>query len=189
VRRELPELADARAQRLAREHGLGEDDARLICESRALADFFEKAAARHGAGTELAKWLRRDVLRVLGDQGVSIEGSPLEPEALADLVQLVTSGVTTAASARSLLPELLRDGGDPARLVRERGLQAVSDAGPIEAAVDAVLAEHPDHVARLHGGEEKVRNFLIGQVMKRTGGKADPATVRRVLDARLGAAR
>jgi aspartyl-tRNA(Asn)/glutamyl-tRNA(Gln) amidotransferase subunit B len=189
VRRGLPELAEARAQRVMAAHGLGEEDARLICESRALADFFEKAAARHGAGAELAKWLRRDVLRVLGDQGLSIEASPLAPEALADLVQLVASGVTTATSARSLLPELLRHGGDPERLVRERGLQAVSDAGPIEAAVDSVLAENPDHVARLRGGEEKVRNFLIGQVMKRTGGKADPGTVRRVLDARLESAR
>ena len=166
----------------------GRDDARLLCESRALADWFEQAAARHGGGAELAKWLRRDVLRVLSDQGLTLEASPLAPEALADLLQLVARGVTTAASARSLLPELLREGGDPERMVRERGLQAVSDAGPIEAAVDAVLAEHPEHVARLRGGEEKVRNFLIGQVMKRTGGKADPATVRRVLDGRMAAA-
>ena len=68
----------------------------------------------------------------------------------------------------------------------ERGLEAVSDTGPIEAAVDTVLAEHPDHVARLRGGEEKVRNFLIGQVMKRMGGKADPASVRGALARRLG---
>jgi aspartyl-tRNA(Asn)/glutamyl-tRNA(Gln) amidotransferase subunit B len=187
VRRGLPELADARGARLQREHGLGEEDARMLSESRALAEFFEAAAARHGGGAELAKWLRRDVLRVLADQDVALEASRLTPQALADLVHLVQRGVTTAASARSLLPELLREGGDPERLVRERGLQAMLDAGPIEAAVDAVLNEHPDHVARLRGGEEKVRNFLIGQVMKRTGGKADPAAVRRVLDARLGA--
>ena len=185
VRAGLPELADARSRRFAGQYGLGEDDARLLCESRALADFFEAAAARHGAGAELAKWIRRDVLRVLGEQGLALEASPLAPEAFADLVQLVARGVTTAASARSLLPELLRAGGDPERLVRERGLQAVSDAGSIEAAVDAVLGEHPDHVARLRGGEEKVRNFLIGQVMKRTGGKADPAAVRSALTARL----
>jgi aspartyl-tRNA(Asn)/glutamyl-tRNA(Gln) amidotransferase subunit B len=185
VRAGLPELADARSARFVREHGLGEEDARLLCESRALADFFETAAARHGAGAELAKWIRRDLLRVLGEQGLSLETSPLTPQAFADLVALVARGATTAASARSLLPELLRAGGDPERLVRERGLEAVSDTGSIEAAVDAVLREHPDHVARLRGGEEKVRNFLIGQVMKRTGGKADPAAVRSVLTARL----
>jgi aspartyl-tRNA(Asn)/glutamyl-tRNA(Gln) amidotransferase subunit B len=186
VRAALPELADARAARFAREHGLGEDDARLLCESRALAELFETAAARHGEAGEIAKWIRRDVLRQLGDQGLALEDSALTAEALADLVHLVQSGVTTPQSARSLLPELLRQGGDPARLVRERGLEAVSDTGPIEAAVDAVLAENPDHVARLRGGEEKVRNFLIGQVMKRMGGKADPGAVRGVLAGRLG---
>jgi aspartyl-tRNA(Asn)/glutamyl-tRNA(Gln) amidotransferase subunit B len=186
VRAALPELADARCERLRREHGLAEEDARLLSESRALADFFEAAAGRHGGGEAVAKWLRRDVLRALGEQGLEIEASRLSPEALADLVKLVESGGTTAQSARALIPELVLRGGDPARLVRERGLEAISEQGPIEAAVDAVLREHAGHVERLRQGEEKVRNFLIGQVMKRTGGKADPAAVRRALAARLG---
>ena len=186
VRAALPELADARRERFVREHGLSEGDAALLSGSRALADFFDAAAKRHGAGRAVANWIRRDVLRALALQDLEIESSKLAPEALADLVQLVEGGVTTAKSARDLVPELVLRGGDPRELVRERGLEAVSDTGPIEQAVDAVLQEHAAHVERLRRGEEKVRDFLIGQVMRRTRGKADPAAVRRILAARLG---
>jgi aspartyl-tRNA(Asn)/glutamyl-tRNA(Gln) amidotransferase subunit B len=186
VRAGLPELADARCERFQREHGLAEDDARLLCESRALADFFEAAARRHGDGAALANWIRRDVLHALAEHGLEIEQAKLSPEALADLVKCVRDGGVTAQSARALVPELVRQGGDPLRLIQERGLEAVSDTGALEAAVDAVLREHAGHVERLRAGEEKVRNFLIGQVMKRTGGKADPAALRRVLAQRLG---
>jgi aspartyl-tRNA(Asn)/glutamyl-tRNA(Gln) amidotransferase subunit B len=126
------------------------------------------------------------VLHALAEHGLEIEASKLAPEALADLVNAVRSGSVTAQSARALVPELVLSGGDPLRLVRERGLEAVSDTGALEAAVDAVLREHASHALRLRAGEEKVRNFLIGQVMKRTGGKADPAALRRVLAQRLG---
>ncbi|HXK23905.1 MAG TPA: Asp-tRNA(Asn)/Glu-tRNA(Gln) amidotransferase subunit GatB [Myxococcota bacterium] len=185
VRSTLPELADARCERFVLEHGLAEEDARLLCESRALADFYEAARTRHG-DADVAKWIRRDVLHALAEHGLEIEASRLAPEALADLVDAVRSGRVTAQSARALVPELVLSGGDPLRLVRERGLEAVSDTSALEAAVDAVLREHASHVERLRAGEEKVRNFLIGQVMKRTGGKADPAALRRVLAQRLG---
>ena len=182
VRAGLPELAEARSQRLRREHGLGEDDARLLCESRALADFFEAAAERHGNAGELAKWLRRDVLRVLGELGMTLETSRLTPQTLAELVAMVKGGMITAASAQSLLPDLVRE--EVTRLddlVRQRGLERLTNFWDIEDIVIGVLNEYPEHVARLRGGEEKVRNFLIGQVMKRTGGKADPAAVHSVL--------
>ena len=186
VRKTLPEQADARCERFQRQHGLAEEDARLLCESRALADFFETAAKRHGDAETLVNWIRRDVLHALAEHGIDIEASRLTPEALADLVERVRRGGVTAQSARALIPELVLSGGDPLRLIQERGLEAVSDTGELEAAVDAVLREHAGHVERLLGGEEKVRNFLIGQVMKRTGGKADPAALRRVLVQRLG---
>ena len=83
------------------------------------------------------------------------------------------------------MPELIRDGGDPEVMVRERGLEAVSDAGVLAAAVDEVIAENPENVEKYRAGEEKVLNFLMGQVMRRTQGKADPAAVRELLVARL----
>ena len=106
-------------------------------------------------------------------------------EAFARLLELVDSGKTTAKSAQGLVSELVRNGGSPAALVSERGLEAVSDAGVLTTAVDEVLAEHPENVEKYRAGEAKVLNFLMGQVMRRTQGKADPNAVRDLLAERL----
>jgi len=184
IRAALPEPSERRRERFAAEHGLPERDAARLVESRALADFFEAAAARHGDARSVAKWLLRDVREALGER--EIEHSRLTPEALARLLGLVDAGRVTAQSARELLPELCERGGDPAALVRARGLEAVSDAGELEAAVDGVLAEAAEQVARYRAGEAKVLHFLMGQVMRRTGGKASPAAVRELLARKLG---
>ena len=127
----------------------------------------------------------RDVLGALKERDAEIEALALAPDGLAALLRLVDAGRVTAKSARSLLPELLFAGGDPAALVRERGLEAVSDAGALEAAVDEVLAANAKAVASFHAGDAKSLNFLMGQVMRRTGGKVDPARVRELLAERL----
>jgi aspartyl-tRNA(Asn)/glutamyl-tRNA(Gln) amidotransferase subunit B len=185
ARHALPELAEARRERFQREHGLSAYEARLLTESRALADFFEAAVAQRGSARTLANWVLRDVLRALSEQGREIETSLLTPESLAALVALVDAGRTTAQSARSLLPELVARGGDPEQLVRERGLEAVSDTGVLEAVVDEVLGSHPEHVEKYRAGDHKLLNFFMGQVMKRTAGKADPAAVRGILARKL----
>ena len=187
VRATLPELAEARCERFQREHGLSAYDARQLTTSRALADFFERAAARHGTAKAVANWMLRDLREALSGLELEIEDARLTPEAFAELLALVDAGRTTAKSARELLPTLVREGGDPAALVRERGLEAVSDTGVLETAVAAVIAEHADNVARYRAGEEKVLNFLMGQVMRRTGGKASPAVVRELLARKLAA--
>jgi len=186
VRAALPELPEARRARFAQEYGLSAYDARLLTSSRGLADFFEAAARAHGAPKTIANWLLRDVLAALRERSLEIEASALRPEALAALVRLVDEGRVTPASARALVPELLERGGDPAALVRERGLEAVSDAGALDPLIDAVLAEQPAAVATFRGGDEKALHFLIGQVMRKTKGKADAKRVRELLLARLG---
>ncbi|HEY5658484.1 MAG TPA: Asp-tRNA(Asn)/Glu-tRNA(Gln) amidotransferase subunit GatB [Myxococcota bacterium] len=187
VRRSLPELAEAKCERFQREYALSAHEARALTETRGLSEFFEAAAREHAAPRSIANWVLRDVLRALNERGVEIEQTRLEPAALAALVRLVDEGRTTTQSARGLVPELVERGGDPAALVGERGLEAVSDAGSLEPAVDAVLGAHPDDVARYRSGEKKVLNFLMGQVMRHTQGKADPAAVRRILVARMEA--
>jgi aspartyl-tRNA(Asn)/glutamyl-tRNA(Gln) amidotransferase subunit B len=186
LRASLPELADEKCRRFETEHGLVESDARLLSATRELGEFFEAAARDHGDARSVANWLLRDVQKALGELSLSLEDSRLTPALLAQLIRLVDEGRTTVKGANTLLPELLRDGGDPAALVAERGLEAVSDVGVLGAAVDAVIAEHPDNVEKYRAGEQKVLNFLMGQVMRRTGGKADPAAVRELLIERLG---
>jgi aspartyl-tRNA(Asn)/glutamyl-tRNA(Gln) amidotransferase subunit B len=101
-------------------------------------------------------------------------------------VKLADAGTVTVKNARALLAELLWTGGDPAALIAERGLAAVSDAGALEAEADAVIAANEKAVASFRAGDEKSLNFLMGQVMKRTQGKADPAAVREILSRKLG---
>ena len=185
LRAELPELAEQKCERFQSEHGLSEYDARLLSANRAMAEFFEAAVASHGTAKTVANWLLRDVTQALGEIESDIDEAKLTPEALAELIRLVEAGKTTPKSAQQLVTLLVRDGGDPEALVRERGLEAVSDAGVLGEAVEAVLAEHPDNVEKYRGGEEKVLNFLMGQVMRRTKGKADAGTVRKILLERL----
>jgi aspartyl-tRNA(Asn)/glutamyl-tRNA(Gln) amidotransferase subunit B len=185
LRAQLPELAEQKCERFQREHGLSAYDARQLSASRELAEFFEATTVSHGTAKTVANWLLRDVLQALGELELEIDESQLTSQALATLIQLVEAGKTTAKSARGLVPELVRRGGNPAELVRERGLEAVSDTGVLAAAVDEVIAQHPDNVEKFRAGEAKVLNFLMGQVMRRTQGKADAATVRELLIERL----
>jgi aspartyl-tRNA(Asn)/glutamyl-tRNA(Gln) amidotransferase subunit B len=185
VRRELPELPEQKRGRFESEHGLPAKDARLLTASRALADFFEAAAREHGSPRRVSNWMLRDVLAALKEGGLEIEASALAPGALARLIRLVDEGRVTAKSARELVPELVARGGDPEALVRERGLEAVSDAGLLERVADEVLAGNTAMVERFRAGDEKVLNFLMGQVMKKTGGKANAAQVRELLARRM----
>jgi aspartyl-tRNA(Asn)/glutamyl-tRNA(Gln) amidotransferase subunit B len=185
VRRALPELPDARRQRFQEELGLSESEARVLTSSRPLADFFEAAVQAHGSATKLAPWVLRDVLQAWKERELDVADSALTPEALASLVRLVESSTITARSARQLVPELVAKGGDPEALVRERGLEVVSDEAELEKAVVAALSENEKAVARFREGDTKVLNFLMGKVMQRTGGKADPGRVRALLARRL----
>ncbi|MCG8587789.1 MAG: Asp-tRNA(Asn)/Glu-tRNA(Gln) amidotransferase subunit GatB [Proteobacteria bacterium] len=185
IRASLPELPADRRRRFSETYGLSEYDARLLTASRPLADYFEEAARIQGNAKTVANWMLRDVLQTLKEREIEVGALALDPPGLAQLIGLVESGRLTAKSARELFQELARTGGDPETLMRERGLEAVSDAGLIERTVDEVLAAHPEAVETYRGGDQKVQNFLMGQVMKRTQGKANPAEVRRVLASKL----
>jgi aspartyl-tRNA(Asn)/glutamyl-tRNA(Gln) amidotransferase subunit B len=181
VRAGLPELAEQKRARFERDYGLSAYDAGLLTQSRTLADFFEDAVASYGQAKPVANWMLRDLLRALGEQEREIDEAAITPEALASLIRLVDEGRTSPQSARGLVAELVEQGGDPEALVRERGLAAVSDAYVLEAVVDEVLAASSQDVERYRAGEKKVVNFLMGQVMKRTQGKANPGSVREIL--------
>jgi aspartyl-tRNA(Asn)/glutamyl-tRNA(Gln) amidotransferase subunit B len=181
VRSEVPELAEQRAERFRSECGLSEKDALQLTATPAIAHFFEAAAKQHGVPKAVANWILRDVMQALKELELAIEDSPFSPAALAQLIRLVDEGKTTVKSARGLIAGLVESGGDPEALIAERGLAAVSDIGILEQAVSEVLAENSENVELFHSGEEKVVNFLMGQVMRKTQGKADPAAVREIL--------
>jgi aspartyl-tRNA(Asn)/glutamyl-tRNA(Gln) amidotransferase subunit B len=181
ARSEIPELAEQRSERFQSEYGLSEYDAAQLTASSSIAEFFEAASKQHGAPKVVANWVLRDVMQALNERELAIDDSPFSPDALARLIRMVDDGKTTVKSARGLIAELVESGGDPEELVAERGLAAVSDTGVIEQAVAEVLAANPENVELFRSGEEKVVNFLMGQVMQKTQGKADPAAVREIL--------
>jgi len=187
IRAALPELADARAQRFASQYELAPNDAALLAGDSALAAWFEAAARAHGGAKHVANWVIRDVLAALKERDAEIGAVKLAPDAFGALVKLADDGRVTVKNARGLLAELLWVGGDPAALIAERGLGAVSDVGALEAEADAVIAANEKAVASFRAGDAKSLNFLMGQVMKRTRGKADPAAVREILSRKLGA--
>jgi len=186
IRAALPELAEARVQRFVAQYGLAARDAASIAQHGALAAWFEAAARAHGHAQSVANWLLLDVLAALRERDAEIEQVKLSPDGFGALVRLADDGKMTVKSARALLAELLWTGGDPAALVAARGLGALSDAGALEAVADEVIAANERAVAAVRAGDAKSLNFLMGQLMRRTQGKADPAAVRAILERKLG---
>jgi aspartyl-tRNA(Asn)/glutamyl-tRNA(Gln) amidotransferase subunit B len=161
----------------------------VLTQRKDVADFFEAGVAAGAAPKEMANWVATEVLRLVReeklDDALVIRDWPITPAQLAALARLVDQGVINRNTAKSLLPRLIRTDADPARLVETEGLAQVSDRGALERAVDAVLERHPDQVEQFRSGKERVLGFLVGQVMKSTGGKANPALVQEVLRAAL----
>jgi len=185
VRAALPELPDAKRARFERDYALSVHDAGVLTASRALADYYEAAVAAGAPARAAANWILRDVTRELKERDAEIDALALPAEGFAKLIALVESGRLTAKNAQELLPDLLAHGGDPETIVRERGLEAVSDSGVIDAVVDDVIAANPAEVESVRGGDDKLLNFLMGQVMRATGGKANPGEVRKALVAKI----
>ena len=185
IRAELPELPERKRARFESEYGLSAYDAGVLTASRALADFFEQTARDSGSPKSVANWITRDLLRELRERDLELEAMALTPGMLASLVGLVEAGRLTARNAAEIFPELVERGGDPEAMLLERGLEAVSDVAAIDGLVEQVIAAHPEVVEQVRGGDDKPLNFLMGQVMKASQGKAEPAAVRRTLIARI----
>ncbi|MGE4293760.1 MAG: Asp-tRNA(Asn)/Glu-tRNA(Gln) amidotransferase subunit GatB [Desulfovibrio sp.] len=183
---ELPELPEARRARFLEQYGLPGDAADQLTAERETADFFEEAVKSADAEPKkIANWLMTDVARLLNDTGLTLTRCQGTPASLAALVALVEGGTVSARSAKDILPEVLRDGANPQALVRQKGLVQESDSGALEAVVDAVIAENPAEAERVRGGDKKVVGFLMGQIMKKTQGKANPGVVGKMLAQKL----
>jgi aspartyl-tRNA(Asn)/glutamyl-tRNA(Gln) amidotransferase subunit B len=190
VRGELPELPRQRAARYRSALGLSAYDAGLLVADKATADFFDAALAAYGAGPEAAKkvanWTNGEVARLANELGEAPARWKLSPEKLAAVLRLLDAGTIGGPGAKQVAEEIFRGGGDPEEIVRAKGLAQVSDASAIEAAVDRVLAASPAEVERYRGGNKKLVGFFVGQVMKETKGKANPAVVNALLAKKLG---
>jgi aspartyl-tRNA(Asn)/glutamyl-tRNA(Gln) amidotransferase subunit B len=183
LRQQLPELPDAKVERLAREYGVKPNDVALLVEERHIADFFEATAQ---AAPELepqvvANWVVGELFRLLSEQEVAGGEIPIAPQQLSDLLTLLHKGVINAAGAKEVLDELFHHGGSAEEIIQRRGLGQISSQSDLEVVVTTVLAENPQAVADYLQGTGAALGFLMGQVMKATRGQANPQVARQLL--------
>ncbi len=186
VRGALPELPDVRKARLQADFGLSESDAVQLTGERAIADYFEAVAARTDADAKtVANWILGDLSGVLNKQGLSIAESPVDSTQLAVLLDRIADRTISGKIAKEVFEVLWSEGGDVDEIIRSRGLTQITDRTEIEAVIDAIIAAHPAQVEQYREGRQKVFGFFVGQVMKQTGGKANPAQVNDLLRGKL----
>jgi aspartyl-tRNA(Asn)/glutamyl-tRNA(Gln) amidotransferase subunit B len=186
IRAGLPELPAARRARFAEAYGLSAYDADLLTQGRGLADYFEAAAHAHGKAKIVANWVLNEVLRELqGDDDRAVAACPVPPEHLVGLLKLIDDGTISGRIAKDVFDKMYRSGEAADAIVRREGLTQVADAGELASVVDQVLAANPKVVADFQTGKKAALGFLVGQVMKATGGRANPAIVNALLGEKL----
>ena len=184
LKRALPELPDAKKARFIGNYKLSPDDAGVLVAEQASADYFE-AVARDRDPKLAANWVMVELFGALNRLGLGIEQSPVSAEALGELVDLILDGTVSGRLAKDVFAAMIETGKSAAGIVEERGLQQVTDSGAIERAIDGVLAAQADKVAEYRSGKEKLFGFFVGQVMKATQGKANPALLNQLLRKKL----
>lgn len=186
VRGGLPELPRQKQERFVNEYHLGKNEAALLTEESATAQYFEEVAKAGAEPREAAKWITGEIFAWTKDSGLGIEKIKVTPAALAGLLDMVKAAEINLATAKRILARLLAEGGDPRQIVEAEGLQQVSDQGFIRKAVADVLAANPGAVEKYRSGKPTVEQWLFGQVMREIGGRANPAVVREELQRQLG---
>jgi len=180
---QLPELPLERRARFMQEYGLPEYDADILTGERSLSDYFESAVKAYGNDPKrVSNWLMNDVLRMINESGVQAGDLKLTPAYLAEIIKLVDSGSVNTSTGKSLLSKVEESGGAPTEIVQSEGLSQVSDQGAIQSVCAQVIAENPDQVAAYQGGKLGLIGWFVGQVMRKTRGKADPQLVRAALE-------
>jgi aspartyl-tRNA(Asn)/glutamyl-tRNA(Gln) amidotransferase subunit B len=186
VRRSMPELPRDRQVRFAREYALGEDDIELLTASPALGDYYEHVARAHGDYKAAANWVKGEVLAAVRTTGQDIAHFSVRPRDVAELLDLVRDGRISRTAAKQVFAAMVQTGRPPAEIVAREGLAKVDDADALSRWMDEVIAEHPVEAARLAKGERKLQGVLVGYVMKKSKGAADPKRVNQLLSERFG---
>ncbi|MFP4303782.1 MAG: Asp-tRNA(Asn)/Glu-tRNA(Gln) amidotransferase subunit GatB, partial [Rhodosalinus sp.] len=180
----LPELPDAKKARFVADYGLTEYDAGVLTAEVAAADYFEQVAEGRD-GKQAANWVVNELFGRLKKDDIDITESPMSPAQLGGILDLIASGDISGKIAKELFEIVYAEGGDPAGIVEARGMRQVTDTGAIEAEVDRIIAENPAQVEKARANP-KVSGWFVGQVMKATGGKANPKAVNDIVAAKLG---
>ena len=186
VRHDLPELPAARRARFVSDYALGDYDVEVLTANSHIADYYESVARAHGEPKAAANWVMGEVLATLKTSGESISRFRVRPADLAALLGLVRDGVVSHTAAKQIFSRMVATGDPPAQIAEREGLVKVDDDAQLAAWLDEVIAENPNEAERLRHGEKKLQGVLIGAVMKKSKGRADPRKLNQLLSARLG---
>ena len=179
IRKDLPELPDQKKARLVKDYGLSPTDAAILCEDPARGDFFEKTAIGRDA-RRAANWILGDLFGALNKEGLGIESSPVSPDQLGKLIDLIAAGTISGKIAKEVFARIFREGGDPEDLVKQSGMEQITDTSALERVVKDVLAKNPDKAAQAKE-RPKMLGWFVGEVMKATSGKANPQLAQEIL--------
>ncbi len=186
--RSMPELPESRRKRFIEEYALSEYDAGVLTATRALAEFFEETAGLSGQPKIAANWIMGDLLRFYKDSNADLKDlseSPVSPKMLAEMIALVEKGTISGKIAKTVMEEMYKTGRQAQQIIEEQGLIQISDTGEIEKIVDKVIEENLKSVEQYRAGKTGTLGFFVGQVMKATGGRANPQAVKDLLRKKL----
>ena len=185
-RASLPELPEARRERFINVYGLPSANVAVLTASVGTAEYFENCVKLLNQPKTISNWVTGELTRELNNSGTDASVSPVSPERLVSLLQLVEQGTISLKVAREIFHEVYSSGKTPEQIVQEQGLVQVSDEGALDQIIIDVLAKNPSQVAQFKEGKQQVLGFLVGQVMKSSGGKANPGKVNELLKKKLG---
>lgn len=186
LQEKLPELPAQKRSRYESEYGLSAYDARVLCDDRDVALYFEAVVAGGASAKGAANWVTQDIAAYLNSNlDLDITKIALKPEMLAELITLIENGTISGKIAKEILPELLEKGGSPKQIVESKGLVSISDPDELAKIIDEVLTENPDKLEQFRAGKTKLQGFFVGQVMKKTGGRAEPKLANQILNKKL----
>lgn len=187
VRKTLPELPDAKQQRFTNQYGLKTADAEILTASRAVSDYFEQVAEATTAGPQVAaNWVIGDLSALLNKEGIEIKSSKIGAGALAGLLDRIADTTISGKIAKDVFESMWAGEGSADEIIAAKGLTQITDTSALESVVDAVIAANPEQVAEFRAGKGKLLGFFVGQVMKETGGKANPGQLNQIIKQKLG---
>jgi aspartyl-tRNA(Asn)/glutamyl-tRNA(Gln) amidotransferase subunit B len=185
VRAGMPELPEEKKQRFITAYNLSEYDAAVLTADLDMANFFEQTITPLKNIKQAANWIMTTLMGMLNAKSIEISESPVSAHAFSKLLGLLESSRINANAAKIVFEQMIETGQDPESIVKEKGLEQVSDQGELEAMVDEIITENPDEVQAYRDGKTKLFSFFMGQVMKKTRGKADPKVVTPMLKSKL----
>ncbi len=187
IRRELPEMPEAMRERFIADYGLTAYDAEILTADRTVAAWFDKAAKLAKTPKLVANWIGSELLRLLGENKISIDECRITPESLAELTDLIDSGAISGKIGKEVFAEMFESGASPKKIVESKGLSQVSDSGAISQVVAQAIAANPKQLAEFKAGNAKLLQYFVGQVMKLSKGRANPQLVVAELQKQLNA--